>query len=140
MPMPKKSKAKTPADRKATILWPFLSFAEEGIDELVAYLLHVGIDDRAIKYAGGTAEAAILNHYRIGTSDHFDIEKAAADLKSYPPIARRIAELRAEQRKQAVRFPTRFREFRRWADRHPTRRPSSSFAQSILPICAVGGC
>ena len=80
MPMPKKSKTKTPADRKATILWPFLSFAEEGIDELVAYLLHVCIDDRAIKYAGGTAEAAILNHYRIGTSDHFDIEKAAADL------------------------------------------------------------
>jgi hypothetical protein len=66
MPKPKKSKAETPADHKAMILWPFLSFAEKGIEELVAYLLHVGIDDRAIKYAGGTTGAAILNHYRIG--------------------------------------------------------------------------
>ncbi len=100
--MPKPSKLETPADRKAILLWPFLNFAEKGMDELVAYLLHVGIDDKAIKYAGGTAEAAILNHYRIGTSDHFDFDKAGNDLASWPPIARRIAELRAEQRKQAA--------------------------------------
>ena len=90
MSKPRKSKVETPADRQAMILWPFLSYAEDGIDELVAYLMHVGIDDKAIKQAGGTAEAAILNHYRIETTDHFDIEKAAADIASYPPIARRI--------------------------------------------------
>jgi hypothetical protein len=42
------------------ILWPFIGFAEEGEDALVGYLIHVGLDDRAIKSAGNSTETASL--------------------------------------------------------------------------------
>ena len=80
------------------ILWPFLDFAKQGEDQLLGYLTHVGINDVMVKYAGNV-ERAVLAHYRIGSSDRFDIDKAASDLASWPPIARRIAELQAEQRR-----------------------------------------
>jgi hypothetical protein len=93
----RKPKPETPAERKAILLWPFIDFAEQGEDQLVAYLTHVGINDVMVKYAGNV-ELAVLAHYRIGNSDHYDIDKAARDLAAWPPIARRIAEVRAERR------------------------------------------
>ncbi len=96
MSKPKKSKPETPADRKAMILWPFVGFAEQGEDQLCAYLMHVGITDVMVKYAGNV-EKAVYAHYRMGDSDHCDFEKAGRDLATWPPIARRIEELRAER-------------------------------------------
>jgi hypothetical protein len=67
MSKPKKSQPQTATDRKAMLLWPFVDFAEEGPDELAAYLVHVDITNTMIKYAGNV-ERAILAHYRIGNS------------------------------------------------------------------------
>ncbi|HEV8715452.1 MAG TPA: hypothetical protein VGX03_21810 [Candidatus Binatia bacterium] len=93
----RKPKPETPAERKAILLWPFIDFAEQGEDQLAAYLRHVGINDVMVKYAGNV-EKAVCAHYRIGDSDHYDYEKAGKDLASWPPIARRLAEVRAERK------------------------------------------
>jgi hypothetical protein len=97
MPTQKMTRAEL-AERRALILGPFIGFAEEGEDELAAYLRHVGIDATMIKYAG-SVEKAILAHYRIGDSgNYFDLDKAANHLATWPPIAERIAELRAQRK------------------------------------------
>jgi hypothetical protein len=45
--------------------------------------------------ARGTVAPRVLAHYRMA-SGAFDIERAATDLGTYPPVAARIEELRAQ--------------------------------------------
>ena len=82
------------AEQRDLILWPFLEKAEQSVDELSKYILHVGITPRDIDATGRTEEA-ILAHYR--TRKGFDIDRAAHDLLTYPPIAARVRELRRQR-------------------------------------------
>jgi hypothetical protein len=96
-----RSKSKRTED-EAAILGPFLEFAEDGEQALAAYLDHCGITAADIEEAGHT-QGAILSYYRK-PGGGYDIEAAARDLASWPPIKDRIRELRREQRIQ--KFPT----------------------------------
>ena len=90
-----KSGAALSAD-EGMILGPFMDFAGQGEDDLAEYLFHVGIPPEAIS-AAGDVQSAILKHYRR-RGGKYDIDTAAADLLSWPPIAARVKELKAERR------------------------------------------
>jgi hypothetical protein len=90
------------------ILNCFADFDNQGgIDELCRYIMHCGI-----KIPGGMATTdAILAHYRnpIG----YDIDRAAMDLRTWPPIATRILELQtAEAERRASDTTKRVRAHR----------------------------
>jgi hypothetical protein len=97
--MAKKSRkpgAELSAD-ESMILGQFLDFAENGGDDKLAeYIHHVGITPEGIS-AAGDVQGAILRHYRR-RGGKYDIDAAAADLLSWPPIAARVEELRRERR------------------------------------------
>ena len=84
------------AEQRDLILAPFADYlrnSEEDVDGVIGYMKHCGIDLREIdtsKRAG--VEAAILNHYRIGTR-RFDIDRAANDVLRLPAVQALIAEL-----------------------------------------------
>jgi hypothetical protein len=76
-----------------TILEYFRDCQEHGGDEALArYVVHCGIDIDA----ADDMEDAILAHYRMA-SGALDIERAATDLATYPPVANRIRELREQK-------------------------------------------
>lgn len=85
---------------EAVILCCFADFLDEdgmGIDELCRYIMHCGIKIPE----GMTVGDAILAHYRnpIG----YDVDRAAMDLRMWPPIAERILELQtAEAERRAT--------------------------------------
>ena len=83
------------AEQRDLILWPFLDMAEQSIDELSKYILHAGITSRDIDATGGDTEAAVLAHYR--TRKGFDIDRAAHDLLTYPPVAARVRDLKRQK-------------------------------------------
>jgi DNA/RNA-binding domain of Phe-tRNA-synthetase-like protein len=79
-------------DRALILAW-FADFQEhDGDEELTRYVVHCGIDIDA----AAELDDAIAAHYRL-PSGIYDIERAANDLATYPPIAARIEELRAEK-------------------------------------------
>lgn len=78
-------------DETAILVW-FAHFLEEdGIDGLAKYLAHCGIQMRP----GATAADAILAHYSNPVG--YDIDRAAMDLRTWPPIAARILELQTAE-------------------------------------------
>jgi hypothetical protein len=79
-------------DRAIILAW-FLGFQEEGDEELARYIVHCGIDIDAAE----DLDDAIVAHYRLPDGT-YDIERAGHDLATYPPVAVRIAELRAEEK------------------------------------------
>ena len=61
--MSKRPKTDKLAEEEAMILGSFLRFAERSEDEFARFLLHCGIDNDDINFAGDVA-SAILEHYR----------------------------------------------------------------------------
>lgn len=68
----------------------------ETIDELGDYLDHVGFDLLALRRPQDLP-VAWLGYYRIRRG-LYDVDRAFADLATYPPMAAEIARLRALQR------------------------------------------
>jgi len=87
---------------KGIILDHFLNLISEdgNVDEVCRFLIHCGINGDDIKRAGGSWGLAVLRHYL--TLDGYDIDRAAKDLATFPPVAAAIAELEAknESRKE----------------------------------------
>jgi hypothetical protein len=79
------------SDRDIILAW-FLGFQEEGDEELARYILHCGIDIDAAP----EIDDAIALHYQLPDGT-YDIDRAANDLATWPPVAARIAELQAER-------------------------------------------
>ena len=79
-------------DDEVLILAWFAHFLEkDGIDGLAKYLTHCGIKATS----GMTAGESILAHYRNPLG--YDIERAAMDLRMWPPIAARLIEVQMEE-------------------------------------------
>jgi hypothetical protein len=83
-------------EQEGWVLAPFIDMAEHDTDEVGRFILHVGITAEAMKAASGDVAQAILTHYRC-CSHGYDVERVASDLATFPPIARRVAELRYER-------------------------------------------
>jgi hypothetical protein len=83
-------------EQEGWVLAPFLDLAEHDTAAVADFIVHCGIDAKAIKAAAGDVVLAILTHYRC-CAHGYDVERVASDLATFPPIARRIAELRYER-------------------------------------------
>jgi hypothetical protein len=108
-------------DDEATILLCFADIYDDGgIDGLSAYLAHC-----KIKMAPGmTAGDAILAHYRNPLG--YDIDRAAMDLRMWPPVASHILELQTVEAERRTAEEGRF-------DRRK-RRAMNGHAQTGHPI------
>lgn len=70
----------------------------DGIDDLIEYLLHCGIPFVVLAAADKRGLAPIiLAHYRIKPGV-YDIDRVAADMVRWPPIAEEIARLEKKKR------------------------------------------
>jgi hypothetical protein len=96
--MPKQTSDLPPGKQKGIILSIFADFAESDDDgDLLSYLDHIGFDLRAISHVK-ELPAAFVAKYRL-KSGKYDLDRAANDLVTWPPIAARIEELtQAEQK------------------------------------------
>jgi hypothetical protein len=88
----------SPKEQKNIILGIFADFAEsDDAGDLLSYLDHVGFDLRVISHVK-ELPAAFVAKYRLKTGK-YDLDRAANDLVTWPPIAARIEELtQAEQK------------------------------------------
>ncbi|MCB5200248.1 hypothetical protein SAMN05428995_101925 [Loktanella sp. DSM 29012] len=96
--MPKQISDLTPREQKDVILSFLIDFAdhdEEG--DLLSYLDHIGFDLRVIRHVK-ELPAAFVAKYRLKTGK-YDVDRAANDLATWPPIAARIAELTEAEQK-----------------------------------------
>src|SRR5450432_626160 len=80
----------------ASIIGCFTDFAENTPDELIPYMEHCGMEVEVISAAGDDLSTLILAHYRIRPG-HYDIDRAARDLATWPRIAAHIVELQMER-------------------------------------------
>lgn len=80
-------------DRDVIVSW-FGTFEEDGDEELARFLVHCGVDVDAAP----ELDNAIAAHYRL-PNGAYDVDRAANDLATYPPVAARIEELMAEKAK-----------------------------------------
>ncbi|MEH6740020.1 MAG: hypothetical protein V7695_15970 [Sulfitobacter sp.] len=96
--MPTQTSDLPPGEQKGIILSIFADFAESDDDgDLLSYLDHIGFDLRAISHVK-ELPAAFVAKYRL-KSGKYDLDRAANDLVTWPPIAARIEELtQAEQK------------------------------------------
>lgn len=91
------NKNQTPGDNKAIILDILVSFLEgEDWTGLGDFLQHVKFDINSFTDPKDFI-SAWLGHYRVKKGE-YDGKRAINDFATWPPIAARIAELRAEQR------------------------------------------
>ncbi len=112
---------------EAVILAWFADFLGEdcddnGIKSLSAYLDHC----RVKLQKGMTAGESILAHYRNPLG--YDIDRAAMDLRTWPPIAARILELQSAEAERRTAAESRGRANRR------KRRAMNGHAQAGYPI------
>lgn len=111
-------------DDKSLILCGFADFLREdgaGLDELCRYITHCGIRMQS----GMTVGESILAHYRNPLG--YDIDLAAMDLRTWPPIAARILEVQteeAERRSKAEAQGKRHRRQRCAMNAHATGHPT----------------
>lgn len=111
------------SDDEGAILLCFADFLEnDGIEGLSEYLTHCRIK----MVEGMTAGEAILAHYR--TPLGYDINRAAMDLRTWPPIAARIFELQSEKA-----------ESRAKAKNRTNARSKAKRAQSAHALNGQGG-
>jgi hypothetical protein len=90
--MPMQTSDLSPGEQKNIILSIFADFAESDDDgDLLSFLDHVGFDLRVISDVR-ELPAAFVATYRL-KSGKYDLNRAANDLATWPPIAARIAEL-----------------------------------------------
>jgi hypothetical protein len=87
----------TTGQQKALIL---SILVDMGADDLCDYLHHAGFDLMAITSAKELPQAWVA-HYRQGQGS-YDVERAAMDLLTWPPIARRVFGLQAEAQRLAT--------------------------------------
>ncbi|MFZ3585441.1 hypothetical protein ACOI1H_25500 [Loktanella sp. DJP18] len=88
----------SPKEQKTIILSIFADFAESDDDgDLLSYLDHIGFDLRVISHVK-ELPAAFVAKYRLKTGK-YDVDRAANDLATWPPIAARIAELTEAEQK-----------------------------------------
>lgn len=86
-----------PEEQKGWILSFFDHYsARDDVDDIARFILHTGLTKEDIKAAGGDLEQAILNHFRCGCGRGYDVERLYKDFETYPPIARRITEIKYE--------------------------------------------
>ena len=96
----KKPKSEKLTEDEAMILGSFLDFAEKGEDVFARFLLHCGIDNNDIEFAGDI-QSAILEHYRRPDAT-YDVDAVAHDWFRWPPIAARVKKLKREKRRQEL--------------------------------------
>ena len=92
----------TAANQRTLILDMF--FDGDDPESFLALIEHTGIDLAA---AGGDVRRVpdvILGHYRV-RKGCYDVERAANDLATYPPVAAFIAELEAQIGENGLRLP-----------------------------------
>ena len=90
------------------ILNCFADFDHQGgIDELCRYIMHCGIK---IPEGMGAGDA-ILAHYRRPLG--YDMDRAAMDLRTWPPIAARLLELQTAEAERRTAAETKSRGQRR---------------------------
>lgn len=96
--MPKIPANLTSREQKNIIMGYLADFAESDDDgELLSFLDHVGFDLRVIRDVR-ELPAAFVAFYRLKTGK-YDLDRAADDLVTWPPIAAHIAELTEAERK-----------------------------------------
>ena len=88
-----------PPDEAKSLLAGMLVDALEGPNP-GKYLTHVGFDLAAIQDSSELLPAW-FGHYRIEQGT-YDIDRAAMDLATYPPVARAIFMLQQEQRAKSL--------------------------------------
>ena len=94
------NKTLSKAEARNTLLELLYEFIQKPVAEMADYLRHVGFDTSAVK-TPDQLRAAWCAFYRTGKG-HYDVNRAFTDFATWPPIANRIAELRAEQAQDEV--------------------------------------
>jgi hypothetical protein len=92
----------TPKEQRDMILATFFSGGDDDGKGFLALVDHCGIDFAACNGDVMQIPNVILGHYRI-KQGCYDIDRAANDLLTFPPVAARIAELQAEKAEDAKR-------------------------------------
>ena len=92
----------TAEEQRALVMAMFLDSAGDDNGERVLALIdHCGIDLAACNGDVKQVPNVIAAHYRVGRG--YDIDRAAHDLLTYPPVAARIEELEAQKRRAGKR-------------------------------------
>jgi hypothetical protein len=80
----------------------FRDMYAQGADVFVEFCLHCGIALEDLNNAGRSYEPVILAHYAVAPGA-WSIDRIAADMTRWPPFAKRIAEIEAENKRKAAR-------------------------------------
>lgn len=78
-------------DEQRSLVLSVLADMAEDADDLVDFLGHVGFDISALSRPKDLPDAW-LGHYRL-RQGRYDIDRAAMDLLTWPPVSRRVFEL-----------------------------------------------
>ena len=95
-------KPPTPREQRNMILAMFFSEGDDDGKGFLALVDHCGIDLAACHGDVKQVPNVIVGHYRI-KKGFYDIDRAANDLLTFPPVAARIAELDAQKAKNEQR-------------------------------------
>jgi hypothetical protein len=90
----------TPRKQRNMILAMFFSDSDDDGTHFLSLVDHCGIDLTACHGDVKQIPSVIAAHYRLARG-RYDINRAAHDLLTYPPVAARIAELEAQKAKDA---------------------------------------
>jgi hypothetical protein len=82
----------TTVEQKNLILNILDDVASDGGDAFITFARHVGFDVCTLRSTSDLT-AAWLGHYRL-RQGVYDVERAARDFATWPPVAQRIEELR----------------------------------------------
>lgn len=106
------------SEDEASILVCFADMlAENGIDGLCAYVSHCGI-----KLPEGISDGeAILAHYRNPLG--YDVDRAAMDLRTWPPVSERLCELQTEEAERRAKSKAKRVRNIRAMNGHATEHP-----------------
>ena len=95
-------KLPTPKEQRNMILAMFFSEGDDDGEGFLALIDHCGIDLAACHGDVKQIPNVIAAHYRLAQG-RYDIDRAAHDLATFPPVAERIAELEAQKRRARKR-------------------------------------
>jgi len=100
--MTQEKSPETAAQQRAMILAMFFDDGDDNGEGFLALIDHCGIDLAACNGDVKQIPNVIAGHYRLAHG-RYDIDRAANDLLTFPPVAARIAELDAQKAKDAER-------------------------------------
>jgi hypothetical protein len=98
MEMTHEKSQKRAEQKRDMILAMFFSDSDDDSTRFLALVDHCGIDLTACDGDVKQIPNVIAAHYRLAQG-RYDIDRAAHDLLTYPPVAARIKELEAEKRR-----------------------------------------